>query len=257
MASKREIKRFAFKLDRKLIKYEKVMQSQLLKELKRQENEIIANDGKFENKMLPILLKAYETIGLEIAEEQFKALGTTFKKDRFFLEAWQKWIDDVLTFRLIRKIDDISEYTALRYKEIMEVIQDVGLSIPRSEIERRLHKELGKGVFSKSRARMIARTETASLANESKNRSAETWKEETGLKQYKMWIHRGASDPREPHVALDGIIVEDKEDFQIVNDDGSVEYAKYPHDPNLSAQNVINCSCQVMYVGEDYANSLR
>ena len=36
MASKREIKRFAFKLDRKLIKYEKVMEAQLLKELKRQ-----------------------------------------------------------------------------------------------------------------------------------------------------------------------------------------------------------------------------
>jgi hypothetical protein len=55
-------------------------------------------------------------------------------------------------------------------------------------------------------------------------------------------------------VALDGVAIPEKEQFQIVDEYG-VEYADYPHAENLSARNVVNCSCTVTYVSGAYYNA--
>ena len=260
MASKREIKRFAFKLDRKLIKYEKVMQNELYSELLRQQKIAVSSDAKIKSKTSEIILKAYETIGVEIAEQQYKALGSIFKKDRFFLEGWKTWIDDFAKDRIAQDVKNMDNWTNERLTEIKgqikESIRESGLSIPRSEVERLIHEKSGKGIFSKSRARTIARTETAMAANNSKVMSADLWQKETGLKQSKMWVHRGAKDPRDSHVSLDGVIIPADEKFQIIGGASGFEEADYPHAQGLSAENVVNCSCQVVYVSQDYADAI-
>lgn len=116
------------------------------------------------------------------------------------------------------------------------------------------YKQGYTGIDYESGAMTIARTEVAQMAVESQRQGAEAWKAETNTALYKMWMHRGAKDPRAHHVALDGVTIPEGEQFQIVDEYG-VEYADYPHAENLSARNVVNCSCTVTYVSEAYYNA--
>lgn len=260
MASKRQLKRFIFKLERKLVREQKKLSSKLYKELQRQMKEIIANDGIFESRIHDILMDAYLTIGVEFASKQFDALttGDYTKTDRFFLEYWKEWIENFVTIRVAEKVKQMDGWTSKRYREVLDVITESGtLSIPNEVIAEQLRDKLGTGVFSRSRAMTIARTETASIANEAKAKSAETWAGENGQKQFKMWVHRNSKDPRENHEYLDGMILPVEEYFQVVAQDGEPEDMLYPHDPNNgSAKNKVNCNCQVVYMSEDYVNQL-
>lgn len=263
MASKRQLKRFIFKLERKLVREQKKLSSKLYKELQRQMKEIIANDGIFESRTHDILMDAYLTIGVEFASKQFDALttGDYTKTDRFFLEYWKEWIQNFVTIRVAEKVKNMDNWSLTRYTEIKQQVRDAitesgTLSIPHEVIADAIEKKLGAGVFSRNRAMTIARTETASIANEAKAKSAETWAGENGQKQFKMWVHRNSKDPRENHVYLDGMIIETNEKFQVVAQNGTTDYMMYPHDPNASAENVINCNCQVVYMSEDYVNQL-
>lgn len=259
MASKRQLKRFIFKLERKLVREQKKLSSKLYKELQRQMKEIIANDGQFESRTHDILMDAYLTIGVEFASKQFDALttGDYTKADRFFLEYWKEWIENFVTIRVNEKVKQMDGWTSKRYKEVLDVITESGtLSIPNEVIAEQLRERLGTGVFSRNRAITIARTETSAIANEAKAKSAESWAGQNGQKQYKMWVHRNSKDPRENHVYLDGMIIETNEKFQVVAENGTIDYMMYPHDPNGSAENVINCNCQVVYMSEDYVNQL-
>ena len=263
MASKRQLKRFIFKLERKLIRERKKLSSKLYAELQRQMKEIIANDGIFESRTHDILMDAYLTIGVEFASKQFDALttGDYSKANRFFLEYWKEWIKNFVTIRVAEKVKNMDNWSLTRYAEIKQQVRDAvtesgTLSIPHEVIADAIEKKLGSSVFSRSRAMTIARTETASIANEAKAKSAETWAGENGQKQFKMWVHRNSKDPRENHAYLDGVIIETNETFQVVAQNGTTDYMMYPHDPDASAENVINCNCQVVYMSEDYVNQL-
>ena len=261
MASSKDIKRFAFRLNRQLVKAEKAYQSKIYNELKRQQKEIIKNDGKFESKLDVILLDMYESLGINIFQTQIEALGTTFKKERFWMEGWRKWIKEFVSKDIKRTIVNMDDWTTERYNEIKKQIQQTitesGLSIPNSEFEKRLFEKTGNGIFSKSRARTIARTESAKVANESKRQSAETWESETGVELYKEWIHRGAKDPRTGHERLDGVMIPKDEQFQVISESGQVEYIDYPLAPEVSPENSINCGCQVVYVSKNYAERMK
>ena len=263
MASKRQLKRFIFKLERKLVREQKKLSSKLYKELQRQMKEIIANDGIFESRTHDILMDAYLTIGVEFASKQFDALttGDYTKTDRFFLEYWKQWIQNFVSIRVAEKVKNMDNWSLTRYAEIKQQVRDAitesgTLSVPNEVIADAIEKRLGTGVFSRNRAMTIARTETASIANEAKAKSAETWAGENGQKQFKMWVHRNSKDPRENHTYLDGMIIETNEKFQVVAQNGTIDYMMYPHDPYASAENVINCNCQVVYMSEDYVNQL-
>lgn len=263
MASKRQLKRFIFKLERKLIRERKKLSSKLYAELQRQMKEIIANDGIFESRTHDILMDAYLTIGVEFASKQFDALttGDYSKANRFFLEYWKEWIQNFVSIRVAEKVKNMDNWSSQRYAEIKQQVRNAitesgTLSIPHEVIADAIEKKLGAGVFSRSRAMTIARTETASIANEAKAKSAETWAGENGQKQFKMWVHRNSKDPRENHAYLDGMIIETNETFQVVAQNGTTDYMMYPHDPDASAENVINCNCQVVYMSEDYVNQL-
>ena len=261
MASKRELKRFIFKLERKLVRERKKLSSKLAKELKRQLEEIIKNDGTFESKTYDILMDAYLDIGMEFADKQFNALttGDFSKADRFFLDYWKEWIEQFVSIRIEQRVKGMDAFSKKRYEEIMEVILESPMSVEPSYIAEQLHEKLGRGVFSDSRAMTIARTETSAIANLAKAKSAESWadqSEQSGQRQYKMWVHRPSNSPRDNHVFLDGLIIETNEMFQVRDENGNVDYMSHPHDENGSAGNVINCNCQVVYMSEDYMNQL-
>ena len=108
MASKRELKRFIFKLERKLVRERKKLSSKLAKELKRQLNEIIKNDGTFESKTYDILMDAYlEILGWSLQTNKFNALTTgDFSKGRslFFLTIGRDGLSNLFQLRLLKKL---------------------------------------------------------------------------------------------------------------------------------------------------------
>ena len=77
-------------------------------------------------------------------------------------------------------------------------------------------------MFNRKRAMTIARTEVAQMAVESEVQGSQLWKEEigTGEPLYKVWTHRGAKNPRDNHLALDGVAIIETEQFQIAGENG-------------------------------------
>ncbi len=89
--------------------------------------------------------------------------------------------------------------------------------------------------MSKARARTIARTETNKAVSITTNATAKG----AEMKK-KMWVYTHISKKvRKSHIMLDGVEVGIDDLFDI----GGL----YPHDPGLPPEEVINCSCIVIY----------
>jgi hypothetical protein len=100
--------------------------------------------------------------------------------------------------------------------------------------------------------RTVAKTETFDALNTGAWDQIHQEAEETGAEILKYWQHSGNSrDPRDAHVQAgeqygpDNAIPVDQP-FMV---DG--EAMQYPHDPNASAKNVVNCGCTCVYITRD------
>jgi len=94
------------------------------------------------------------------------------------------------------------------------------------------------------RAELIAQTETAAAYGFASNAAAE----QAGV-EYKQWIHAGLpKEPRPDHLDIDGLIVPMDEPYPVGDPP-----LMYPHDPDGSAEDVINCGCiSIPATQEDY-----
>lgn len=61
----------------------------------------------------------------------------------------------------------------------------------------------------------------------------------------KEWRHSGSrhNKPRKNHVAMDGMVVDKAEPFELVSKEGNVYHPMYPRDTNLPPGERINCHC--------------
>jgi hypothetical protein len=100
--------------------------------------------------------------------------------------------------------------------------------------EKRLIKEVG---MSKTRARMIARTESVMVTNAAKFTQSEI----LPIEMEKTWVHDHPKTPRDWHVTLSGKTIDLNEKF---NADGYM--MKHPGDPAGGAVNNINCKCSML-----------
>ena len=100
--------------------------------------------------------------------------------------------------------------------------------------EKRLIKEVG---MSKTRARMIARTESLMVTNAAKYTQSELMP----IVMEKTWIHDHPKMPRDWHIALSGKTIDLDKKF---NADGTM--MKHPGDPAGGAGNNINCKCTML-----------
>jgi hypothetical protein len=126
----------------------------------------------------------------------------------------------------------IRDINATSLKRIQEAFQT---SLQNNEgfrgAERRLIKEVE---MNKTRARMIARTESLMVTNACKFTQAELM----DIEMQKTWLHDHPKMPRDWHIALSGKTIDLNEKF---NADGTL--MKHPGDPNGGAKNNINCKC--------------
>lgn len=111
---------------------------------------------------------------------------------------------------------------------------------PPAVIARAIRDDVGG--MSLSRARTIARTETAVAMNTAQNNEMQATAEELGLKMIKTWTATEDDRTRDSHRDADG---------QTVNLDGVFTVGgselKYPSDPDGPPEEVINCRCAVLY----------
>ena len=88
-------------------------------------------------------------------------------------------------------------------------------------------------------ARRIAQTEMMNGLAEADQQTADY----LGIEHTKQWCISGVGNSRESHIAMDGVVVDADEPFQLVDC-----VMRYPHDTstNPPAGEVVNCSCTLI-----------
>lgn len=197
---------------------------------------IIDIDYEYLNHKIKNMLEKIYMYNIEDIAGSFRSLYNLKKIDRkvikgvrdYFLEEWNKK-------NLAKHVTKISDTTRKIINQIISDGQKEGLS----------HKNILQNIISKvadmteSRASTIARTETSTSINVTSHKIAADIK----MKE-KGWIHLGGKKTyRENHRALNGKWIGIEEKFDL----GHGLLAKYPHDENLPASEIVNCRCLIIF----------
>ena len=248
MKSKYDIRKDIFRSDRLLKAYEKKYKKLLYKALQEQAKHAFEHNFEIIDTLTPVIEKLYMEVGAKAYEFQYKLLEKTTTKS-IFLNTFENWIKGYLSTIVGGRVRNINDTTRLQIKKIIEE----GF-IGRTLFELTAEKLQQSFSFSAKRAMTIVRTEIGNINNEAKDRSSEDWKNVSGNELYKIWIHRGAKDPRDWHIALDsGKAIPKSQPFVVTTPNGITDNMARPHDQAASAENNINCGCEVIYVSESYA----
>ena len=231
--------------DRKAAAAEKKYATAIRKALKQQGEHFLLH-GDIDNSMFPVIENLYTSLFNEWLPRQWKQLEGNTVKSRFFQQEWLRWTKDFVMTDLLTKVTAIDEKTQSILRNIVSEGASSGLDF--EDIAELIRKKTS-GTIGRNRARTIARTEVGEAINTAKTKSSDDWEAETGTKLGKLWIHRGAKDPRDWHVALDnGVSIRKEDKWSVTNPNtGETDLMAHPHDHNASAGNVINCGCQVIY----------
>jgi len=160
--------------------------------------------------------KMMESIDPDIPFVETSTQTTNWVKD------WSTKLADLMQLNTHKAIEEVLT-TAI---ENGDSIQDVELKM----------KNLPE--FDRKRARKTAITE---ILTASSRAQWESYMQSPAVVK-KKWKHSGSkkNQPRENHVAMDGVEVGVDEEFEI---EGSGETCQYPRDPSLSAKERVNCHC--------------
>jgi hypothetical protein len=142
------------------------------------------------------------------------------KRTTDWIKRWSKDLADIM---------QLHTHEALE-KELLDVIEQ-GESIAQAELRM---KDMPQ--FDRKRARATARTEILTASSQAHYESFMQSPSVVG----KKWKHSGAkkNNPRETHMAMDGVVVGVDEYFLVDGEEGL-----YPRDPAFSAKNRVNCGC--------------
>jgi hypothetical protein len=158
--------------------------------------------------------------------------------------ASEPWIDP----RVIERI---------RTKTIKVVTTDITQTL-RDKLTAKLEQTINAGFtidetahdlgFLNTNWRTIAKTETFDVLNQGAFDQVKAEAGEVGAEALKYWQHSGNPNGRESHVIAgttynEANAIPIDEPFIV---DG--EAMMYPHDPNASAKNVVNCGCNAVYI---------
>jgi len=135
----------------------------------------------------------------------------------------------------------ISERIATRISRLIEQGRADNLTLP----------QIAKSVsdkflpISRSRAALIARTETHSAASFANHAYHATVEKDLGVKMLKKWVATNEARTRSTHSQANGQTVDMAEDFIV----GGVPMG-FAGDSKGGAKNVINCRCVIVYADE-------
>lgn len=243
-------KRLVARNNRLILAYEKKYAKQIGRALQKQLRDYLKT-GILSDEITPVLTDMYMSVGERFYLNQYKLLSDISQKN-LFIDAFKIWWSDYVKKVLAEKVTRINETTLTKLQTAL------GDLIPQSlEFEEMASRLMNDFDFSIQRARTISRTEVGNSMNEAKFRAKDDIKEELGEEIWKIWIHRGSKNPRDWHIRLDdGKAIHEDDVWRVeVPSSGMTEAMDRPHDPEASAENVINCGCEVMYISYSYAKN--
>lgn len=220
----------------------------------RKQGEHYLKHGYLSDEVFEVLSEMYKNVSTDYLKLQYSWLEQNIKKDERFFIGWNLWTAEQIAGKLRKAADEIDNTTKkwIRDAETRGVEEQLAQGITEGRTQsviRDAVTHVTDGRIGRNRAKTIARTELGQAVNDAKAKSSEDWSKETGARQGKLWIHRGAPDPRSWHVALDtGVAIPKEQPFIVANPEtGITDYMEHPHDIRASAENVVNCGCTVIY----------
>ena len=249
--AKINLRRLIARNGRLISAYEKKYAKQITIALRKQLKGYL-KDGKLTDDLYPVLEEMYMAVGERFYVQQTKLLNDMIEKSVFIDVFLEWWKESYVRKILAKKITEIDANTLQRIQNVLDVL--IPQSLPFSEMVSQLSKEFA---FSPQRALMISRTEVGNAMNEAKFKAKDDIIEELDEEIWKIWIHRGSKNPRDWHLYLDdGKAIHEDDVWRVeVPSTGFTEPMSRPHDPEASAENVINCGCEVMYISYSYAKN--
>jgi len=200
------------------------------------------------NDYLDIYVSLYRRVGLRFAKWSFKELENRQTKNISMEDRSNVWDE---TFQAVGNQIGRSRIVSVQGNALLQVEkmlarfandpEFMGLGI---EEKGRILRRKIKGL-SNYQAERIARTETATAANQATKQSALDFF--GGVQNMdKIWNHGGTKDPRPSHIALDGVKIPADQKFNVGGElmDEACQFG-------ASAGNVINCGCSVTYVEKE------
>lgn len=174
-------------------------------------------------------------------DDLMSILGIT-TPDGEWIRIWRDTARQWLDLNILTKITNIAQTTQ---RAIAKVIED-SLNSENSSIDdvRRAIERAADGEVNKQRALLIARTETMTALNKGRRLAMYS----SGLEWQKIWVDTPDNRTRLSHryIAQEAYRPLD-EPYWLLNKNGLPEPAQHPGDPQLSAENVINCRCVESY----------
>nr|WP_293844133.1 phage minor head protein [uncultured Arsenicibacter sp.] len=201
-----------------------------------------------ENEHLQMLSDVYEAVGPLAAHNEFNLVRSRIvaglKREnplfdlRYFSRRWKRLMMAILGNP--ETADRVTKITETTRKQIREALSDaINQQLDIRKTAKLIAERVG-GTILRSRALLIARTETTRAAN----LAAEMGAAETGIELNKLWIATADTRTRTEHRKMIGkkpIPVDEK--FVVGG-----KKMKHPGDPAGGPENVINCRCTVSYV---------
>jgi hypothetical protein len=236
--------------NRLILAYEKKYAKQIGRALQKQLRDYLKT-GILSDEITPVLTEMYMNVGERFYLNQYKLLSDISQKN-LFIDAFKIWWTNYVGSILAEKVTRINDTTLTKLQTALGGL--IPQSLEFEEMASRLMKDFD---FSIQRAMMISRTEVGNSMNEAKFKGKDDIKEELGEEIWKIWIHRGSKNPRDWHIKLDDGKAIHEDSFWSVEtpSSGFTEPMDRPHDPGASAENVINCGCEVMYISYSYAKN--
>lgn len=138
----------------------------------------------------------------------------------------------------------ITETTKEQIRTLLEEAELNGWSIDK------IVYELQSSAITDARARLIVRTEL----NKATFFGRKLGEEESEWETNKEWIAANDHRTRHSHRAVDGVVIDEEQNFQVATPKGGSEPMEGPGDPKASAANVCNCRCSCATVAARDAN---
>jgi len=181
----------------------------------------------------------YRRAGVDFAQQTYRrfksATGMEVKEDEGLISMWELMMTAYVLDECGEKIANVINTHRTTYQRILNGAVRQGMDEGWG-VERVSREILRQGIRrEKWQAMRIARTEVLSASNYGSLKGAES----TGIPMVKRWVASSAADPREDHQAMDGVVVNFQDMFQLP----SGVRLEYPGDPSGPASEIINCQC--------------
>lgn len=159
-----------------------------------------------------------------------------------WIRIWRDTAREWLNLNILSKINGIATTTQ---RAIAKVVEDqLNAEVTSIDTVQRAIQEAANGEVNKQRATLIARTEVMQALNKGRRLSMYS----SGLEWSKEWIDTPDSRTRLSHSLIAREAPRSLDDpYWLVDKNGMLEPADHPGDPQLSAENVINCRCTETY----------